>query len=250
MHPVVENRGAAPATVPPPGACPRLTLFDGFSWQHAVFPQCPSEPFETDLPVCGTAPCPRPCRVIETYPDIPPVTKAIRYDANGQWIASVQIAGGSNAPRGGELPRAVTYDHGRLVRTTDMLGEELTLVYVGDRVVRFDNRVDPTRIDYDAAGRIVAVVKLNDPDQPTTYTYDRAGYLVELVDGYKERSTFRYDERTHRLVHVASELHGGDGVAASVTLAYDAEGRIARITNEETVDHVYAYTTSYDYCDP
>lgn len=259
MRPVVENQVARPADEAPLGACPRLTLFAAHPWQHAVFPQCPSEPFETDLPVCGSGPCPRPCAVTQTFPDLPPATKRVSYDERGAWLSTIDVATGAGdgatydggkliAFRVGDTTHPVTYEGGRVVESTDLFDEKLRLGWKAGRVVRLEERMYPTGIEYDAAGRIVKVVKDNDDTQPTTYTYDSGGYVTTVVDGYMERSTYRYDDR-HRLVRVESELHGGDASAATAVLTYDGHGRISRITRDDIVDHAYRYTTTYEYCD-
>jgi YD repeat-containing protein len=248
--PAAVGNHAAPSTAAAPDACPRLFTIAGTPWQAVMFPQCPAEPFETDLPVCAGGACPRPCRA--TMTDGKRTGNAtIRYDDHGRWL-------GTELDVQGEPPleqRAATYEAGRLhtILNQDIDGQYTeTLYYAGDSLVKTwdggDGEIHVTyahghaveiahptgtvHIGYDERGR-VATVSME--DSSLAYRYTPAGVLTGIDDAKTgEHVDYTYDARG-RLTRSESSTGGVPGPVA--VIEYDSAGRITRIG-----------TTTYGYC--
>lgn len=273
--PAIENHAPPIEREGGRSACPVLTRDpsrDHDLWLSTAFPQCPPEPFEYSLWVCGTD-CPKPCRVRVNGPGAGLGT--VQYDADGHWIDTVAERVRGCSYKDGKVDRCWRHDpwssqvelsvswRGDHIEVVDSNHEHIALFYDHDRVARIDlhwvtvrpggrtvGRV-PTRIDfaYDARGRLIRE-RLTHPDdwiETTTYRYDEAG-RVAARNNEDEDTTFTY-RPDGRLVRVDTTLRNwfdesNHNMRQSLAFNYDDRGRL--ISKVDTFDDQVS-TDTYDY---
>ena len=128
---------------------------------------------------------------------------------------------------GGDL--LFTYDRmGRKTEETDPEGNKTTYIYgtAGTRAGRIERTIDagnhPTTYDYDAEGRITAII--NPMGAVTSRTYTQTGQFATTTDPEGRQTSFQYDAED-RLVSQT------DAMGRSTRFEYDAAGRLTGVTD-------------------
>jgi len=112
----------------------------------------------------------------------------------------------------------------------------------GQRVILTDAESVATRYEYDALGRMTAVVENYrpgyDPDEETNvrteYSYDGVGNRLEILDGNSHSTNFTYDDLGRLLTET-------DALDHTTTYSYDAAG------NRASLEDANGYTTTFSY---
>lgn len=149
------------------------------------------------------------------------------YDADGNETKMTDATG-----------KATTYTYNadnERTATTTADGTTSKTAYDGDgnAISQTDGNGHSTTYAYNALGRVASVTDAD--GHKTSYTYDGNGNLVTAVDPSGRTTTYGYD-----LDDRVISLSYADGLTANVTLAYDADGRRASMSDGTG-------TTSYTY---
>ena len=154
-----------------------------------------------------------------------------------------------------QLRQSYTNAQGRIIRTVDPLGRSTQYSYAA-------NGLDMTEIRQTTGGinERLLTVTYNAQHQPltltdaagsvTSYTYNARGQVLTITNPLNEVTTFTYDGNGY-LTTVDSTLVGS---ADSITLTYDALGRVRTTTNSDGYIRTYSYddfdrVTQIDYPD-
>lgn len=134
----------------------------------------------------------------------------------------------STDARGGTT--AYQYDaHGRPTRVTNALGHytESTYDALGRVVSERNARGHVTTYTYDANGNVLTVS--NPAGGVTTHVYDASDNLVSTTDPRGNTTTYVYDNLNRKI----EERYTAGGQQRTRAFAYDAMGRLYRVTNEK-----------------
>jgi len=186
-------------------------------------------------------------------------TLAYGYDQLNRRVSATAYPAGTG---GAALTTAYGYDAvGNRITVTDPLGHTTTYAYdVRNRLVaetgpsgggtttyaynaasRLVSLTDPdgntTSYGYDAANRVTTVT---DPlGHVTTTTYDAAGNVTGVTDRDNRQVTYAYDPDNREVAETWYPA-GGGAALRTVTMAYDAAGRLTSIQDPNS-DYAFGY---------
>ncbi len=143
------------------------------------------------------------------------------FNAVGLMTSSTDARGGTTS---------IQYDtQGRPTQVTNPLNHTTATTYDAlGRVIRVTNaRGQATNYTYDANGNVLTITDAL--GGVTTHTYDASDNLVQIIDPRGHTTSYSYDSLNRKV----SETYTIGGQERTRHFAYDAMGRLHRVTNEK-----------------